>query len=55
MHPNTLRQRLSRIEQLTRLDLGGEDWLSLAMAIKAVKLRVTREAGRTHTTSPREE
>ena len=55
MHPNTLRQRLSRIEQLTRLDLHSEDWLSLAMAIKAVKLRVIREAGRTHNTSPREE
>jgi len=55
MHPNTLRQRLSRIEQLTRLDLHSEDWLSLAMAIKAVKLRVIREAGRTHNTSPRAE
>lgn len=42
LHPNTLRQRLSRIEQLAQLDLEHEDWLSLAMAIKAVKLHVIR-------------
>jgi sugar diacid utilization regulator/putative methionine-R-sulfoxide reductase with GAF domain len=42
MHPNTLRQRLSRIEQLTEFDLDKEDWLSLGMAIKIVKLRTIR-------------
>ena len=42
MHPNTLRQRLSRIEQLTQFDLDHEDWLSLGMAIKIVKLRIIR-------------
>jgi sugar diacid utilization regulator/putative methionine-R-sulfoxide reductase with GAF domain len=42
MHPNTLRQRLSRIEQLTEFDLDREDWLSLGMAIKIVKLRMIR-------------
>lgn len=42
MHPNTLRQRLSRIEQLARFDLDKEDWLSLGMAIKLVKLRQIR-------------
>lgn len=55
MHPNTLRQRLSRIEQLTHLDLNSEDWLSLAMAIKAVKLRVIRDASRLTSSSTREE
>jgi GAF domain-containing protein len=42
MHPNTLRQRLARIQHLTELDLGREDWLSLGMAIKVVKLRAIR-------------
>jgi sugar diacid utilization regulator len=42
MHPNTLRQRLARIEQLTGLRLDDEDGLSLAMAIKAVTLRWLR-------------
>jgi sugar diacid utilization regulator/putative methionine-R-sulfoxide reductase with GAF domain len=41
-HPNTVRQRLSRIEQLAELDLVTEDWLSLGMAIKIVKLRMIR-------------
>ena len=40
MHPNTLRQRLARIERVAGLDLDKEDWLSLAMAIKAVKLQL---------------
>jgi GAF domain-containing protein len=42
MHPNTLRQRLARIARVAGLDLDHEDWLSLAMAIKAVKLRRLR-------------
>ena len=42
MHPNTLRQRLARIERVAGLDLDHEDWLSLAMAAKAVKLRLLR-------------
>jgi purine catabolism regulator len=44
MHPNTLRQRLARIEALTELDLDKEDWLSLGMAIKIVRLRTIRGA-----------
>ncbi|HEV2013092.1 MAG TPA: GAF domain-containing protein [Candidatus Dormibacteraeota bacterium] len=44
MHPNTLRQRLVRIERVAGLDLDKEDWLSLAMAVKAVKLRSMRTA-----------
>jgi len=51
-HPNTVRQRLSRIEHLTELDLAAEDWLSLGMAIKIVKLRMIR--GSDPTTLPAE-
>ena len=45
-HPNTLRQRLARIEQLSGFDLEKEDWLSLGIAIKIVKLRLARESAR---------
>jgi GAF domain-containing protein len=38
IHPNTLRQRLDRIEQLTGLDLAGEDLLALELAVKLVRL-----------------
>lgn len=44
MHPNTLRQRLVRIERVAGVNLDNEDWLSLAMAVKAVKLRSIRKA-----------
>jgi sugar diacid utilization regulator/putative methionine-R-sulfoxide reductase with GAF domain len=44
IHPNTLRQRLDRIERLTGLDLERSDWLSLAVATKVVKLRRMRRA-----------
>jgi GAF domain-containing protein len=39
VHPNTLRQRLERIETLTGLDLAREDLLSLELALKLVRLR----------------
>src|SRR3954471_17786258 len=39
IHPNTLRQRLDRIEKLSGLDLGDEDLLSLELAVKLVRLR----------------
>ena len=39
IHPNTLRQRLDRIEKLTQLDLANEDLLSLELAVKLVRLR----------------
>jgi len=42
IHPNTLRQRLARIERLSGLDLEHDDWLSLAVAAKVVKLRRMR-------------
>jgi DNA-binding PucR family transcriptional regulator len=43
IHPNTLRQRLDRIERVSGLDLEADDWLSLAVAAKVVKLRQMRE------------
>jgi GAF domain-containing protein len=39
IHPNTLRQRLDRIERLTGLDLATADLLSLELAIRVVRLR----------------
>ena len=42
IHPNTLRQRLERIERETGLDLDRDDWLSLAIAVKVVRLEQMR-------------
>jgi GAF domain-containing protein len=41
IHPNTLRQRLDRIEKLSGLALAEEDLLSLELAVKLVRLRST--------------
>jgi hypothetical protein len=41
VHPNTLRQRLSRIEELSGLDLAAEDLLSLELAVKLMRLRAS--------------
>jgi GAF domain-containing protein len=38
IHPNTLRQRLGRIEELTGLQLDEDDLLSLELAIKLARL-----------------
>jgi hypothetical protein len=38
VHPNTLRQRLRRIAELSGLDLRRDDWLSVEIAVKMVKL-----------------
>jgi DNA-binding PucR family transcriptional regulator len=38
IHPNTLRQRLGRIEELTGLQLDDDDLLSLELAIKLARL-----------------
>ena len=38
IHPNTVRQRLDRIERVTALDLGKEDLLSLELALKLARL-----------------
>jgi GAF domain-containing protein len=38
IHPNTLRQRLARIEKVSGLELGSEDLLSLELAINLARL-----------------
>lgn len=44
IHPNTLRQRLARIEELTGLKLDQADLLSLELAIKLARLQVRPNA-----------
>ena len=39
VHPNTLRQRLRRIADLTGIDLRRDDWLMVEIAVKMVRLR----------------
>ena len=39
VHPNTLRQRLRRIMELTGLDLRKDDWLMVEIAVKLVQLQ----------------
>jgi GAF domain-containing protein len=39
VHPNTLRQRLRRIGELSGLDLRRDDWLLIEIAVKMVKLQ----------------
>ena len=40
VHPNTLRQRLRRIGELSGIDLRRDDWLMVEIALKLVRLRV---------------
>ena len=42
VHPNTVRQRIERIERVAGLDLGSEDLLSLELALKLVRLHDLR-------------
>jgi DNA-binding PucR family transcriptional regulator len=49
IHPNTLRQRLARIQKLSGLELAREDSLTLKLAIKVVRLRAAGAAGRAST------
>ena len=44
IHPNTLRQRLGRIEELTGLRLDEDDLLSLELAIKLARLHGPRRS-----------
>jgi sugar diacid utilization regulator len=39
IHPNTLRQRLRRIADLTGIDLARDDWLTVELALKLLKLQ----------------
>jgi GAF domain-containing protein len=48
VHPNTLRQRLRRIQEISGLDLRKEDWLLIEIAVKMVKLH--EALGRTEPT-----
>jgi GAF domain-containing protein len=45
VHPNTLRQRLRRIGELSGLDLRRDDWLMIEIAVKMVKLHKALGAG----------
>jgi len=38
VHPNTLRQRLRRIQDLTGLDVQHEDWLMVEIELKLLRL-----------------
>ena len=41
VHPNTLRQRLGRIRDLTGLDMADEDWLLVEIELKLLRLEHT--------------
>jgi GAF domain-containing protein len=49
VHPNTLRQRLRRIGDLTGIDLRRDDWLMTEIAVKLVRLREAMEGETPHT------
>jgi DNA-binding PucR family transcriptional regulator len=49
VHPNTLRQRLRRIGDLSGIDLRRDDWLMTEIAVKMVRLREAMEADTPHT------
>jgi len=49
VHPNTLRQRLRRIADLTGIDLRADDWLMIEIAVKLVRLRTALETVRPYT------
>ena len=49
VHPNTLRQRLRRIGELSGLDLRRDDWLAIEIAVKMVKLTSALGAAKPHT------
>ena len=38
VHPNTLRQRLRRIAEITGIDPRADDWLMLEIACKLLRL-----------------
>ena len=49
VHPNTLRQRLRRIGELSGVDLRSDDWLNIEIAVKMVKLQEALGAAKPHT------
>ncbi|MDQ4082144.1 MAG: helix-turn-helix domain-containing protein, partial [Actinomycetota bacterium] len=44
VHPNTLRQRLARISEISGLDLREDDWLMVEIAVKMVRLEQAEQA-----------
>lgn len=54
VHPNTLRQRLRRIGELSGLDLRRDDWLMVEIAVKLVQLRQVLGTPTAHTSDTRE-
>lgn len=52
VHPNTLRQRLRRVAELSGLDLRRDDWLVVEIALKMVKLRGVLGTAGSDTISP---
>jgi len=49
VHPNTLRQRLRRIGDLTGIDLRRDDWLMVEIAVKLVRLRAAMDTAMPNT------
>jgi DNA-binding PucR family transcriptional regulator len=49
VHPNTLRQRLRRIGELSGIDLRRDDWLMVEIAVKMVRLRSALGTDGSHT------
>ncbi|RDI76106.1 GAF domain-containing protein [Gaiella occulta] len=47
VHPNTLRQRLRRIGELSGIDLRRDDWLMVEIAVKLVRLQLALGASDT--------
>jgi purine catabolism regulator len=45
VHPNTLRQRLRRIADLTQIDVRTDDWLMIEIALKLLKLEEALDRG----------
>ena len=52
VHPNTLRQRLRRIGELSGLDLRKDDWLMVEIAVKMVRLQEALGTAQMHTQRP---
>jgi DNA-binding PucR family transcriptional regulator len=52
VHPNTLRQRLRRILDVSGIDLRKDDWLMIGIAVKFVKLQTALGPAGAHRNSP---
>jgi GAF domain-containing protein len=52
VHPNTLRQRLRRIAELSGLDLRRDDWLMVEIAVKMVRLQAVLGPATPDTAAP---